>query len=245
MRLRAAFLLLTAPLAACSRKEEAHRDAAPPSQAAATSAVAQTGTPAAAPQDVARADAARIMGDSTAPLWLVVVSDFQCPYCKMWEDQTAPSVVRDYVRTGRVRMAFVNLPLSIHPNAGPAAEAAMCAGAQGKFWPVHDAIFATQPRWAASGDAGRIFDSLAVAAGVERGAFRTCVSSRTMRQIVEDDAQRAGSAGVRSTPTFLLSMRSRPSDRPSAIQGAAPPANFRAVLDSLLRAAGAGSGSGR
>ena len=133
-------------------------------------------------------------------------------------------------------MAFVNLPLSsIHPNAAPASEAAMSAGAQGKFWPVHDAIFATQEQWARSETAARTFDSLAVAAGVDAAAFRSCVSSGTMRPIVQADAQRADAAGVRSTPTFLISSTRQPGAAPAAIQGAASAENFRAVLDSVLR----------
>jgi protein-disulfide isomerase len=233
----------------CSRNEDARRDSAPAQSAAATAAGAPTtAASSSSPSgdgDVTRADLARITGDSAAPLWLVVVSDFQCPYCKTWEDQTAPAIVRDYVRTGRVRMAFVNLPLSIHPNAQPAAEAAMCAGAQDKFWPVHDAIFATQQRWASASDAPRIFDSLAIAAGVDAAPFRSCVSAGTMRPLVQADAQKASASGVQSTPTFLISSQSRPAARPAAIQGAAPEASFRAVLDSMLREASGPGGARR
>ena len=232
LRAFVALPLLAFVVGACSRNEEARREAGAGQAAGQAAGSAAGGTRGA----VARADAARIMGDSTAPLWVVVVSDFQCPYCKMWEDQTAAVVTQEYVRTGRVRMAFVNLPLSMHPNARPAAEAAMCAGAQGKFWPVHDAIFATQTRWAPLPDAKPVFDSLAVANGVEPGAFRSCVSKGTMRAIVDADAERASSAGVRSTPTFLISHQAQPNARPVAIEGAAPADNFRAVLDSLLRA---------
>lgn len=224
--------------AACGRSEDARRDAVavPPAAAAALPPAGADAGP--AQEQTARADAARIIGDSAAPLWVVVVSDFQCPYCKSWEDETAPAIMRDYVQQGRVRMAFVNLPLSMHPNAGPAAEAAMCAGAQDKFWPVHDAIFATQKRWAGATDAVRIFDSLAVVSGVDAGRYRACIAAGTMRPLVRADAQRAEAAGVRSTPTFLISSRARPTATPAAIQGAAPVASFRAVLDSMIRVAG-------
>src|SRR5204863_2147972 len=102
-----------------------------------------------APTDsnITRADLARIQGSSTAPLWVIEVSDFQCPYCKQWHDQTYNAFIDRYVKTGKVRLAYVNFPLGIHAHAFPAAEAAMCAGVQNKFWPMHDSLFAAQGRW--------------------------------------------------------------------------------------------------
>src|SRR5438270_1961275 len=85
-----------------------------------------------APPDsnITRADLARIQGSPNAPLWVIEVSDFQCPYCKQWHDQTYTAFVAQYVKTGKVRLAYVNFPLGIHVHAFPAAEAAMCAAAQ-------------------------------------------------------------------------------------------------------------------
>src|SRR3954452_15584930 len=99
-----------------------------------------------APTDsnITRADLARIQGSPTAPLWVIEVSDFQCPYCKQWHDQTYNTFLNQYVKTGKVRLAYVNFPLQSHAHAWPAAEAAMCAGAQGKFWAMHDPLFTTQ-----------------------------------------------------------------------------------------------------
>src|SRR5665213_2320624 len=93
-----------------------------------------------------RADAGRILGSPNAKVWVVMASDFQCPYCKAWHDASFQKLVKDYVNTGRVRLAFLNMPLSIHPNALPAAEAAMCASVQNKFWPMQEALFATQAK---------------------------------------------------------------------------------------------------
>src|SRR5437764_6479725 len=116
-----------------------------------------------APTDsnITRADLARIQGSPTAPLWVIEVSDFQCPYCKQWHDQTYPTLLDQYVKTGKVRLAYVNFPLTMHIHAMPAAEAAMCAAAQDKFWPMHDALFATQTRWESLDTPGVVFDSLA------------------------------------------------------------------------------------
>src|SRR5688500_17464643 len=98
--------------------------------------------------DVVKADLARIQGSPTAPVWVIEVSDFQCPYCKQWHEQTYPKLRDEFVRTGKVRLAYINFPLAQHGNAQPAAEAAMCAGAQGKFWEMHDALFTNQAKWA-------------------------------------------------------------------------------------------------
>src|ERR1700704_6511223 len=111
--------------------------------------------------DGVKADLARIQGSASAPVWVIEVSDFQCPYCKQWHDQTYAAFRDQYVNTGKVRLAYVNFPLSSHAHAWPAAESAMCAGAQGKFWQMHDALFTTQNKWEAMSSPAPMFDSLA------------------------------------------------------------------------------------
>ncbi len=83
---------------------------------AATPAGAQK---AAADSMARRADHARIEGSPTATVWLVEISDFQCPYCKMWHDSTYAAVKKEYVDTGKIRLAYVNFPLPMHKNAMP------------------------------------------------------------------------------------------------------------------------------
>src|SRR5919202_3053748 len=174
------------------------------------------------------ADRARIQGAENAPVWLGIISDFQCPYCASWHEESYPALVREYVQTGKVRMAYVNLPLNIHPNARPAAEAAMCAGVQGRFWQMHDALFTTQQRWAAMSDPTPLFDSLAVSVGVDQDAMRRCVQTHATRAIVDADDERSQAAGVRSTPSFFIGR--------TLIEGAQPVGVFRHALDSALAA---------
>src|SRR5213079_1028197 len=81
-----------------------------------------------------RADQGRIAGSPNAGVWVIAASDFQCPFCKRWHDETYPLILRDYVQTGKIRLAYLNYPISSHTYAVPSAEAAMCASAQGKFW---------------------------------------------------------------------------------------------------------------
>jgi protein-disulfide isomerase len=179
-----------------------------------------------------RADQGRILGSATAPVWLVEVSDFQCPYCKQWHDQSYEEIKRAYVDSGKVRLAYVNFPLSMHHNAMPAAETAMCAAAQDKFWPLHDALFSTQQQWEKLAAPQQMFDSLASAAGVDMGAFHKCVSGHLMKATIDADIDRATKAGVESTPTFLIGG--------TMVTGAQPLAVFRQVLDSALVLARAG-----
>jgi protein-disulfide isomerase len=167
-------------------------------------------------------DKGRIQGDSTATVWLVEVSDFQCPYCKMWHDSTYPAIQREFVKTGIVRMAYVNYPLEMHPNAKPAAEAAMCASAQDKFWPMHDKIFHTQASWAPLQNPSAVFDSLAGASGVDRLEWRRCMETGAIRLLLATDQQYGVNAKIRSTPTFYIGSE--------AISGAAPIQAFREAI---------------
>jgi protein-disulfide isomerase len=173
-----------------------------------------------------RLDAARILGDSSAKVWMIVVSDFQCPYCKKWHDESFAALRREYVDNGKVRMVFHNLPLPMHPNALPAAEAAMCAAAQGKFWPMHDALFISQDSWASASDPSPVFDSLAARIGISLGAFTACRVTHATFSLVSADVDWANHVKVRATPTFIIGN--------SIMAGAQPTDNFRRVLDSAL-----------
>jgi protein-disulfide isomerase len=79
---------------------------------------------------IAAADKGRIAGDSTAKTWVIIASDFQCPFCRQWHSESYKQFVDEYVRTGKVKVAYINFPLGQHQNAVPTAIAAMCASAQ-------------------------------------------------------------------------------------------------------------------
>ena len=179
-----------------------------------------------APPDsnITRADLARIQGSAAAPVWVIEVSDFQCPYCKQWHDQTYAALRDQYVKTGRVRLAYVNFPLGSHIHAWPAAESAMCAGAQGKFWQMHDGLFDTQNRWESSGSPTAVFDSLAQSNGLDMGRWRDCVKSGVMKPLIEADHDRASTAGAVATPTFMIGDK--------ILTGAQPIEELRKAIDS-------------
>lgn len=197
-------------------------------------AAAQSPSPATAAVDSAtalrvRADLGRIRGAESAPVWVVAISDFECPYCKRWHDETAGRIETEYVRTGKVRIAYMNYPLNSHRNARPAHEAAMCAAEQGKFWPMADAIFDSQDEWKRLADPSVHFDALARKAGVDPARQRACLSSGAVRALIDADLDRSTRAGAGSTPSFFIGSR--------ALIGAQPYAAFKQAIDAALAAA--------
>ena len=174
----------------------------------------------------AMADRGRIQGNAQAPLWIIEASDFQCPFCKTWHDSTYAPLVDNYVKTGKVRMAYLNFPLNQHQNALPAAEAAMCASVQDKFWPMHDALFNDQAHWQGLQNALPVFDSLAAKLGVVMPAWRECVTKHLTRPLIEADYTRSQTAGVKSTPTFFVGDQ--------LLTGAQPYAFMRQIIEAQL-----------
>lgn len=170
---------------------------------------------------------ARSKGSPTAPITVYEMSDFQCPYCALFWRETLPALEREYIGTGLVRLVYVNFPLRTHPNAVPAAELAMCAARQGRFWPVHDLLYRHQERWSPLSEPGALFLSLGDSAGADRRELETCLASGSTRELVRRDGEGAWRAGARSTPTFYI--------EGGLLEGAHPIESFRTVLDSILR----------
>jgi len=171
--------------------------------------------------------ATRTKGSPTAPVTVYEMSEFQCPFCADFALQTMPVLDREYVQTGKVRFVWVNLPLSYHRNASPAAELAMCGARQGRFWQLHDLLFRNQRRWAGLREPGSYFLSLGDSAGANRDSLATCLRDGAVRALVRADAEGAVRSGARSTPTFYI--------EGGLLVGAQPIEVFRAVLDSIVR----------
>jgi protein-disulfide isomerase len=172
--------------------------------------------------------AARTKGRPDAPVTMYEMSDFQCPYCRDFALETMPSLEREYIRSGKVRFTFINLPLTgTHRHAVAAAEVAMCAARQGKFWPVHDRLFQRQPQWAEQQNPRPYLLALAESAGVDHARLADCVTRQATRPAIDADVAAAHRAGARITPTFYI--------EGGLIDGAAPLAVFREVLDSIYQ----------
>jgi protein-disulfide isomerase len=227
-------LLVSSIAAACSRGDAAQRDAKP-STPAPTPGTAGGALAGSVVRDSIsdRADRGRITGDANAKVWLIMASDFQCPFCKQWHDVAFQGIVQDYVQKGKIQVAFLNFPLGQHQNALPAAEAAMCAGVQNKFWPLHEGLFATQTKWDTSKTPTRLFDSLATAAGANMTVYKECVAKHLTLPLIEADRDRARQQGAQSTPTFIIVPGGQ------VLTGA--DANLRGALDAALAKVGASS----
>lgn len=182
---------------------------------------------------VVAADRGRIAGDSTAQTWIVIASDFQCPFCRQWHAETYRSLIDEYVRSGKVRVAYLNFPLGQHRNAVPTASGAMCAAAQNRFWQFHDLLFESQQRWADMPDPRPVLDSIAGAVGVDMAAWKQCYESDRMIPLIFADRDRAARGGVQSTPTFLIG--------DDVITGAQPIDVMRPVIDSAIAKSGSSS----
>lgn len=174
----------------------------------------------------AAADRGRILGDSTAALWLVIVGDFQCEDCRRWHDLVFPALRNEYVATGKVRMAFVSMPQDAHLNAVASSLAAGCASSQGRFWETAERIFDTQNRWMDLPDARPFLDSLAIDAGADPATQRLCTERARAMKLIRQDAERSAAAGVVSLPTFFIGKHT--------VIGTAAITTFRAVIDSAL-----------
>ena len=173
--------------------------------------------------------ASRSRGAAAAPITVYEMSDFQCPYCRRFSEETFPTLEREYVRTGKVRWVFVNFPLtSLHSNAVPAAELALCAGKQNAFWPVHDLLFRHQEVWAPLKEPAAFFLSLADSARIDKAALLECVKAPAIRAEVRAEAEGSERSGASSTPTFYI--------EGGLLAGAHPVGVFRQVLDSIYTA---------
>jgi protein-disulfide isomerase len=217
----AAAVAAAALFAACTSANSGARA----SEGATTSASSPKATTAPDPA-IGAADRGRISGDTTAKTWVIIASDFQCPFCRQWHSETYRPFLDEYVRTGKVRVAYINFPLGQHRNAVPTAQAAMCASAQGKFWQYHDALFDSQDRWAPMPDPRPVLDSIARTVGARMPEWAKCVDSGAMLPLIFADRDRGLSAGVRSTPSFLVGDK--------VITGAQPLSAMRPVIDSAI-----------
>ncbi len=164
-------------------------------------------------------DPARVEGNPKAPITIVEFGDFQCPFCGRVEP-TLTDLLKKY--KGQVKLAFRDFPLStIHPYAEGAAEAGRCAEAQGKFWPMHDAMYADQSELTEADlvkTAGRL--------RMNESSFSSCLKSGKYKAAIQQDVAAGQRAGVTGTPAFFINGR--------FLNGAVPESQFEQIIDSEL-----------
>lgn len=141
----------------------------------------------------------RSLGSDSAPVAIVEYSDYQCPYCRRFHLGVLPRLKSEYLDTGKVKLFFRDLPLTMHPQAMPAAVAARCAAQEGKFWPMNEALYAQQSELGPA-----LYPRLAASLGLDGGRFKRCLGDPATQQRVRRDAREAAGYDVNATPTFLL-----------------------------------------
>ena len=157
-------------------------------------------------------------GPNDAPIEMIEFSDFQCPFCQR-ANPTVEQVLKTY--GNRIHFVYRHFPLPNHPNARPAAEAAACAGEQGRFWQYHDELFAN-PTKLTSTD----LKQHAVNLDLDANRFNACFDGRRFKNDVDKDIKEGTEAGVSGTPAFFINGR--------ALEGAQPFEAFKRVIDEEL-----------
>ena len=181
----------------------------------------------AAPSDVAGVTGLKVpVGSSPvegpADAWVTVVtfSDFECPYCAAVQP-TLAAVLPEF--GGDVRLVFKNFPLSMHRHALPAAVAAACAHAQGRFWPFHDRVFGQQAALFGASDFEGALASVAAGAGLDVPLWQACRSAPAADASVIEDMTLGARVGISGTPSFVVNG--------SLLVGNQPASAFRTAIE--------------
>lgn len=172
-----------------------------------------------------------MLGNPEAPLTLVEFSDYQCPFCARFHQSTLAALKAEYIDTGKLRYVFRDFPLDqLHPQARKAAEAARCAGEQGRYWEMHDLLFQQQKALEVEQ-----LKAYGRDLGLDALPFEACIAQGRYAAAVQQDVEAGMAAGVRGTPGFFLG-RTRPDDtiQGLAIKGAQPIAAFRQTIEHLM-----------
>jgi protein-disulfide isomerase len=174
--------------------------------------------------DILDDDPAR--GDPNAPVVMVEWSDFQCPFCGRFYGETLPQIEENYIKTGKLKIVYRDFPLSFHPEAQPAAEAAECANEQGKFWEFHDLIFSNQQSMSAGA-----YKQWAADLGLNTQQFNDCFDSGKYTSEIQKDFNEGAAIGISGTPGFYLGRADGTGVR---IVGAQPYSVFSSAIDQML-----------
>lgn len=167
------------------------------------------------------------LGKTDAPVVVIEYSDFQCSFCSQHARVTSPRLIREYVDKGLVRIEWRDLPY-LGPESRTAAAAGRAAGAQGKFWEFHDAVYARDGR----GDSAALDDealrAIATSIGLDLGRFEADRTSAAIHAAIERDTQEAISMGLTGTPAFIIGN--------TPIMGAQPYEVFQRIIVEQLAA---------
>jgi len=169
-----------------------------------------------------------ILGNKNAPVAIIEFSDFQCPFCRAFWEESLPQIKKEFIDTGKAKLIYRDYPLSFHSMAMPSAQAAECADEQGKFWEMHDKIFGEQDKLGQGTVTYAVQDIKGWAAeiGLNASKFNNCLDSGKYKTEVDKDFADGTAAGVTGTPSIFINGR--------LIVGAQPFASFKAIIEEEL-----------
>lgn len=168
-----------------------------------------------------------VLGKADAPVVMDEFGDFQCPSCGAFARNVEPQLRAAYIDTGRVRLVWHDFPWK-GDESRAAANAARCAGDQGRFWDYHDLLYRSQAGENQGGFSQDRLKAFGSQLGLASGAFEACVDSGSHRGAVDDDFSDVRAQGFNATPTFLVAGQ--------RIVGAQPFAVFQMAIEAALPA---------
>ena len=163
-------------------------------------------------------------GDENASITIVEFSEYECPFCKRYVDETYEQIFEEY--GDNIYYVFRDYPLPFHNHSQETAEVARCAGDQGSYWPMHDMLFEGRDEWAEETEITSTLTSYAKSLGLDTQAFNSCLSSGKYTQVVKDDLVLGDKVGVSGTPSFFVNG--------VMLVGAQPFESFKALIESEL-----------
>ena len=172
-----------------------------------------------------------ILGSEDASVTIIEFGDYQCPFCKRWNENTKPLIELNYINTGKANMVFVDLAI-IGPDSKDVHAGSYCAEEQGLYWEYHDYIYANQGHendgWAKAENIKKLMPGLD---GIDTKLFNECIDSKKYEGRVNDNYVEASRTGANSTPSFLIM---GPNDV-TAIKGAQPYDVFAKAIEEQLK----------
>lgn len=169
------------------------------------------------------------LGSEDAKVVIVEFSDYQCPFCRTFWRNTLPQLKEKYIDTSKVKFVYRDFPLDFHPAAIISAQAAQCAGDQGRYWEFHDKVFEEQDKQG-EGTIAYTADDIKKWAGeinLDLNEFNECIASEKYNEEVKKDYEDGVKYGVSGTPTIFINGRK--------IVGAQPFENFSAIIEQELQ----------
>jgi len=174
-----------------------------------------------------------VLGDENAPVTLVEFTDYQCPYCRRFYQNTLAQIKEKYIDTGKLKLVLRDLPLAFHADARGAAQATHCAGEQEQYWPMHDALFESR-----GGLKQKDLIAHAQSLSLDTEDFQKCIESTRYLADIDKDIADARKVRITGTPTFVIGKSTSDIVTGIRLVGTKPFADFETQIESLLKITG-------